>query len=155
VGYRIFLSHTARDANWANWVRQEAARISIEVYMFEHDPQPGRDLAEKVKNAIRMCDAVVVLLTPNSENAPYVQQEIGFAQGIPKLVIPLVWPGVNARSFAMLQGKEFVTFDPRQATTALKPVLDYIGRLKNQKELGQAILGIAAIVLVALGIGKK
>jgi hypothetical protein len=34
----------------------------MEVYLAEHDVQPGESLAEKVRKAIRRSDAVVVLL---------------------------------------------------------------------------------------------
>jgi hypothetical protein len=115
----------------------------------------GTYLAAKVQQAIGMSDALLVLLTPNSQGAPYVQQEIGFAQGLMKLVIPLVWPDVEARSLAMLQGREYVAFDPSQAASALPPILEYLGKLKTQKELGQTILAVAALVLAAVGLSKS
>jgi hypothetical protein len=155
VGYNVFLSHSAQDAEWAKWVHREAALVGIEVYLFEHDLRPGTYVAAKVQQAIRMCDAVTVLLTPQSEAAPYVQQEIGFAQALQKPVIPLVWPNVHPRSLAMLQGREYVVFDPSKATTALPPVLAYISKLKAQKELGQAILALTALVLAAFGLSRS
>jgi hypothetical protein len=48
-------------------------------YLAEHDAQPGRNLAKKVMDAIDASEAVVVLLSSNSVEAPYVHQEIGWA----------------------------------------------------------------------------
>ena len=156
MGYRIFVSHSAADAEWAKWVHREAGRVGIEVYLFEHDTRPGTLLSDKIQQAIRLCDALVVLLTPSSEASPYVQQEIGFAQAAQKPVIPLVWPKVSPRSLAMLQGKEYVLIDPAKAAEALPPVLQYIGKLKAKKEAGLALLALAALVFTAFGlVGKR
>jgi hypothetical protein len=77
MSYSVFLSHSGKDVQWAGWVKREAAIVGIDVYLFEHDSQPGRYIAEKVQQAIRFCDAVMVLFTRHSEVSPYVQQEIG------------------------------------------------------------------------------
>ena len=70
MNYSVFLSHSAKDFEWAAWVKKEAALVGMQVYLFEHDPKPGTYVAAKVQQAIRMCDAVVVLLTRNSEASP-------------------------------------------------------------------------------------
>ena len=156
MSYTVFLSHSIKDAAWASWVKSRANDVGIEVYLFEHDPQPGNYIAEKVQQAIRASDAVMVLLTKHSEASSYVQQEIGFAQAALKPVVPLVWPGVQGKSLAMLEGKEYVPFDPDKAGVALPPVLAYLSKLKSQKELGAAIFVLASLVLAAFALsGKK
>jgi nucleoside 2-deoxyribosyltransferase len=155
MSYSVFLSHSSQNADWAKWVCQEAELVGIDVYLFEHDPRPGTYIAEKVQQAIRGSDAVVVLLTPQSEAAPYVQQEIGFAQAAQKPVIPLVWPNVQSRSLAMLEGREYVAFNPDDAAAALPPVLEWLAKLKAKKETAQAILAIAALVFTAWGLSKR
>jgi hypothetical protein len=156
MSYNVFLSHSSKDAQWAGWVKQEAAVVGIDVYLFEHDPQPGRYIAEKVQQAIRVCDAVMVLLTQHSESSPHVQQEIGFAQAAGKTIVPPVWPDVRSKSLAMLEGREFVPFDPTKASSALPPVLAYFNTRKTQKESGQAILALVALICTAIAIaGKK
>jgi hypothetical protein len=155
MSYNIFLSHSTSDREWASWIKGQATPLGIEVYLFEHDPRPGTYIADKVQQAIRMCDAVIVLLTPHSQASPYVQQEIGFAQAAQKTVIPLVWPNVRPKSLAMLEGKEYVPFDPNQPATALVTVLTYVSKQKAQKEAGLAILALAALVLTAFGLASK
>lgn len=101
---KIFLSHSSTDAVWVKRIETNAKQVEIEVYLHEYDPQPGQLVASKLQAAIQSCDALVVLLTGNSEGSAYVQQEIGFAKGANKPVIPLVQPGIKQASFAMLQG---------------------------------------------------
>jgi hypothetical protein len=153
MSYRVFLSHSAADGPWVKWIAENAIKIGIEVYLYEHDAQPGRLIADKVKQAISASDALMVLLTSNSQFSAYVQQEVGFAEASRKLVIPLVQPGVQERSLAMLQGREYVPFDPRDPAKALASLLDYLQRLKEAKEATQAraaLVGLGALVVLAL-----
>jgi len=151
MAYNIFLSHSGADQRWVQWIADNARRIDINVYMYEHDVQPGAPIAAKVQSAIENCQALVVLLTPNSEYSPYVQQEIGFAEAKDKPVIPLVQPGVSQRCLAMLEGTEYIPFDPDNPKLALSRLLNYVGKLKQIRERDQAILmGLGAVFLLAL-----
>src|SRR5262245_50402530 len=105
------MSHSGTDAPWVEWLANHAHNIGIEHYMYKHDQQPGRYISDKVQSAIATSDAVVVFLTANSQYSANVQQEIGFAEGRSKLIIPLVQPGIDSRALAMLAGKEYIPFN--------------------------------------------
>lgn len=128
----IFLSHSSRAEQWCEWLAREARVLGIDTYLAEHDVRPGAVLAEKVKQAIRRCDAVVVLLTDNSAASPYVHQEVGFALAQEKLVIPLVQPGVRAEGLAMLQGVEYIPFDFEEPLAAKRGFAMALNRLAEQ-----------------------
>jgi hypothetical protein len=157
VSYRIFMSHSGIDAPWVHWLAGEAKKIGIEPYIYQHDPQPGREITEKIQTAIMQSNAVVVFLTANSQYSPYVQQEIGFAQGKSKLIIPLVQPGIDARVLAMLTGKEYITFDFQHSHAPLQTFLIYLSNLKNRAEEGQrmALFSFATLLILALTSGGK
>jgi hypothetical protein len=155
MSYRIFFSHSGTDKKLAQWVARSGSGLGIEVYLFEHDPQPGRELATKIQQAIQLSDALVVLLSASGHSSPYVQQEIGFAMAKGRLVIPLVWPEVQQRSLAMLAGIEYVPFDPHDPNQSLVPLWNYLQKLKNQKEGSQAILAVGALVLAAIALSGK
>jgi hypothetical protein len=108
---QIFLSHNARDRAWGEWLMREAAAQGIEPYLAEHDVQPGHTLASKIEAAIDTSAAVVVLITNNSVNSQYVQQEIGYARKAKKLIIPVVQKGIAGERLGMLQGVEYIAFD--------------------------------------------
>ena len=151
MAYNIFLSHSGADQRWVQWIADNARSIDINVYMYEHDIQPGTPIAVKVQSAIENCQALVVLLTPNSEYSPYVQQEIGFAHAKNKPIIPLVQPGVSQRCLAMLEGVEYIPFNPDNPELALSRLLNYLGKLKEVRETDQAILmGLGTLFLLAL-----
>lgn len=89
----------------------QAVAVGLQPYLAEHDPQPGRQLADKVRAAIGESVAVIVLLTPAGYDSPYVHQEIASAieQGV--LVVPLVSPEIAGSDLAMLNGVEWLPFD--------------------------------------------
>ena len=64
--YRVFMSHSGADRRWVEWLANQAHQIGIQVYLFQHDVQPGTYISEKIKQSIIAADAVVVLLTSNS-----------------------------------------------------------------------------------------
>lgn len=155
MSYNIFLSHNEADKQLVQLIYENANSIGVSVYMYEHDSQPGVTIAPKIQAAIDNTQALVVLLTDNSQFSPYVQQEIGYAEAKGKLVIPLVQPGVSQKCLAMLDGKEYIAFDPWNPEIALSQLLEYLQKLKQGRENDQAILfGIGTLVVLAL-LSKK
>lgn len=119
---RVFFSHGTQDYTWVQSIVAQVDAMGLRGYVYEHDPQPGQPIAPKIKRAITRSHIFVVFLTLNSHDAPYVQQEIGYAQGKGKLIVPFVERGVPERSLAMLKDIERITFDPlhlQEATNQL------------------------------------
>jgi hypothetical protein len=113
-------------------------------------------IAAKVQGEITGADALVVLLTVAGQASPYVQQEIGFAEASKRLIIPLVWPGVETRSLAMLQGREYINVDPKNPGLSLPILLQVLQNRKAKKESGQAILALSVLVFAAVALmGSK
>jgi len=109
---RVFFSHSSQDADWVQRVGAQATAAGVEVYLAEHDVSPGRQLSEKVTEAIESSDAVIVLLSKNSLASIYVQQEIGVAHHAGKLVIPILMGEVVGTDLGILNGREYILLDP-------------------------------------------
>jgi hypothetical protein len=156
MGYRIFLSHSTQDRAWCEWLQSAATKMAMTTYLAEHDLRPGRPLADKVRTQIVASDAVVVLLSHNSANAPYVHQEIGCAIQAGKVVIPLVQPGVSRDSLAMLNGVEYIPFDFERPEAGRDKLVQALVRLSQQQRpqaverTVQAVLTCLALVLLAI-----
>jgi TIR domain-containing protein len=108
---QIFLSHNTRDREWGEWLLRSAAAHGIRPYLAEHNVKAGGVLASKIEQAIDNSAAVVVLITDNSVNSVYVQQEIGYARKAKKLIVPVVQLGITSEQLGMLQGVEYISFD--------------------------------------------
>src|ERR1022692_2689103 len=101
---RFFLSHSMKDQAVVELLKQQIEALGVELYLAEHDPQPGRLLADKVSEAIGRSDAVVVLLTANGAAAPFVQE------------------GIDGNALAMLAGVERIEVDFTNPAEALATV---------------------------------
>jgi hypothetical protein len=98
---------------------------------------------------------VIVLLTHSGTSSAYVQQEIGYAAHARRLIIPLVWPGQQKKGLAMLDGVEWVPFDPLNPDQALIRILKYLEQLKTKKEAAQAILALGALIITAFALSRN
>lgn len=156
----IFFSHGSADREWVQRITGSIEDEDVRVYLFERDARPGHYVADKVQHAIAACDIAVVLLTRRSHASAYVQQEIGYAEGRRKLVIPLVEKGVPKRSLAMLDGREYVPFDTKAVDGCITALTEYLVKQvakRPDKTLagltGEQWMGmLAALAVVLLGL---
>ena len=148
----IFFSHGGTDYPFGELFKNQLEQMDSKVYLFEHDQQPGQDIANKVKKQIKDSDILFVLLTKQSQSAPYyVQQEIGFAEGVNKPVIPFVESGTDPRALAMLTGKEFIPFDPNNPYQSLSQAQAYVHNHDMVKLIAEGVgIGLLVGLVVAL-----
>ena len=155
MAYTVFLSHSGDDSQVAQWLASHSLSIGVGVYLFERDAQPGTIVSEKIKREIERADALVVFLTPDSQGSAYVHQEIGYAEALKKLIVPIVFPGFKKSNLAMLDGREYVAFDDQAPQSALQCLLNFLSEKKQAKENVQAALvALGGLLLVAL-LGEK
>jgi hypothetical protein len=136
MGVGIFLSHSSKDAASVVTIRDQAEAVGVEVYLFSDDLHPGDNTAQKLQEAMQQCQAVVVLLTSNSAESAYVQQEIGLAEGLGLPIIPLVESGVPPHRLAMLQGRDYIPFD----RDGVQPALTELTRVLHGLEQRPAVV---------------
>ncbi len=155
MSYSVFLSHASKDIKIAQWIVNCSRTIGVSVYLFERDPQLGDFVSDKVKKEIQKSNSMLVLLTKDSQSSAYVHQEIGFAEGVEKLVIPFVFPGFEHKNLAMLQGREYVLFDPNNSHVAMENLLEFLNNKKTSKENKDAILiALGGFLLVGLLVSE-
>jgi hypothetical protein len=123
---RVFLSHVAEDARLASSIAEHIKTAGVLVYSYEHDLQPGRSIADKIKRAIADSDALVVLLTRNSQYSAYVQHEVGCAEGMGKPILPLTTGDYDLAHMAMLVGRECIPLDPQLPDRSIMLLLQAI-----------------------------
>jgi hypothetical protein len=115
----VFLSHATVDRGHVSLVQRQIEALGVNVYLAEHDPKPGTSIAIRVEEALKRCHVVVVLITSNSVNSAYVQQEVGIARAHGKPIIPLVDKSVDPSTLGMLSEVERLELDVHQPAEAL------------------------------------
>jgi hypothetical protein len=128
---QVFLSHSSADADPVEWIAAQVQAVGLHPYLAERDIQPGRPIADKVREAIAGSATLLVLLTDSGDSSRYVQQEIGAAVQSGRRVIALVEHMVVQEPLAMLDGIEHIQFDRGDLATV-------------SASLTTALLGIAS-----------
>jgi hypothetical protein len=108
VPIKVFLSYPRADLWLAYKIQKILAEAGIFVYLAELYPEPGVTLWEKIKGMIQNSDVVIVLWTKNAKNSAFVNQELGCAEALNKLIIPLVEQGVAPKG--LLVGREYIPY---------------------------------------------
>jgi len=78
---KVFLSHTHKDSFLAKKIASALVASGLDVWNAETEILPGDNWAEKISNALKESDAMVVLLTPESLESRIIQREIEYALG--------------------------------------------------------------------------
>ncbi len=158
------------DEEVANRLRNQLEQMkTVKVYMFEHDQQPGTMIADKIEKEIKNSSIVLVLLTTNSKDANFVNQEIGCAKGANIPLIALIQSGIDKNKLGFLSGVEYIPFEPSNLDRSISYAQTYIHnhnikqlqsqiqheqlnakQLQDQIQREQLIEGILIVVIIGL-----
>lgn len=145
MGTNVFLSHAAADIALVRKVQRHARTLDVDTYLYEDDPQAGETIATKLLEAIQRSDALIVLLTKNSQHRPSVHSEVGAARSLGKPIIPVIEVGVDPLQFVFLQGLEWIELDFDELDEALLGVQE---RLKKMVALAREHATILVVLLI-------
>lgn len=109
----VFLSYDHEDHNQAELVSVQLEQKGLKVWQDTHDLRGGDLWAEEIDKAITESLAVIVLLTPDSENSPFVTYEWSFAMGKDKVVIPLLFSDKCKNIHPKLEPIQYLDFSNR------------------------------------------
>jgi nucleoside 2-deoxyribosyltransferase len=87
---RVFISHSARDADWARSFAQALKERGVTVWFDEFDVQPGESVRDALEAGLRSSDVLVALLDAESPSKPNLFFELGAAIGMGKRVVAIV-----------------------------------------------------------------
>ena len=90
-----FISHSARDADWARCFAQALKERGVTVWFDEFDVRPGESLRDALESGLRNSDVLVALLDANMPARPNLFFELGAAIGMGKRVVPIVPKGMD------------------------------------------------------------
>ncbi|MDP2168473.1 MAG: toll/interleukin-1 receptor domain-containing protein [Thermodesulfovibrionales bacterium] len=155
MAYSVFISHSTKDRGLVIALAHLLEKFGARVFVAEWYLSPGTPLDKKISEQINKSDCMVVLLTRSGIRSNWVQQEVGYAVGAGKTIIPLVEKGTGTKDLGALQGREYIEYDISEPMSALSKVSDYIKHLKLKKEQKENTLlvlgGITALLLLLSG----
>jgi nucleoside 2-deoxyribosyltransferase len=92
---KVFISHSAKDAEWARSFAEALKQRGVSVWFDEFDVQPGEALRDALEAGLRSSDVLVALLDTESSSKPNLFFELGAAISMGKRVISIVPKGID------------------------------------------------------------
>lgn len=93
---KIFISFSDLDMDKVKMIKRSIdLKQNFEPFVAADIADPAKSLSDKVREGIRKCDYFVPILTRNSIDKQWINQEIGFAFGRKKWIFPLVEKSVT------------------------------------------------------------
>ena len=80
----VFLSYASSDQKLVNHLRAYLMKAGFKVWDPLVNSFPGDNLGTQIETALEESDAMVVILSPESQQSPFVNSEIHFALGSPR-----------------------------------------------------------------------
>lgn len=99
---KVFISHSARDSDWARSFAQALKDRGVAVWFDEFDILPGESISDALEAGLRSSDVLVALLDAESSSKPNLFFELGAAIGMGKRVVTIVPKGIDP---SMLPGE--------------------------------------------------
>jgi hypothetical protein len=109
---RVFISHASKDEALALDLCERLQARKVPSFAAARDLEGGTPWQEDIRQALRSCAEVLILLTPNSIDRPWIMIEAGAAWVLGKRVTPClayVEPGALPEPLTVHQGRSLVT----------------------------------------------
>jgi hypothetical protein len=106
----VFISYARGDELAARELRANLRDMEVTGWMDKSDIATGDAISEKIRESLKRASAVIVIVSERSLKSPWVQFELGAAEGMGKPIIPiLIGPeGIEKRLPEWLQDLRYV-----------------------------------------------
>lgn len=102
--FRLFITHVATQKTVAHQLKEHLEPFYVSCFVAHDDIEPTREWEDEIEEALRSMDALAALLSSDFHASNWTDQEVGFAVGTGRLVLPLRF-GSNPYGFiAKYQG---------------------------------------------------
>ena len=96
--FRLFISHLTTAGGVAHNLKEALSAFNISCFVAHDDIEPTRHWQDEIEEALLSMDALAALLTPGFHESKWTDQEVGYAMGGGRLVLP-IRHGVDPHGF--------------------------------------------------------
>jgi TIR domain len=87
----IFISYASKDLAAAEFMHKHLIENGVTAFLASASLKPGQLWSKEILKALRDSNCVLFLASEHACSSPWVQQELGYAIGAKKKLIPIVW----------------------------------------------------------------
>jgi len=100
--YDIFLSYSNKDKSWVSEFVSSLKEAGVKTWFDVHALAPGERWDDKLQQALRESNTIVVILSENSVESPWTFFELGAAIADKKRIIPVLLGDVESKRIPLL-----------------------------------------------------
>ncbi|MBI1277936.1 MAG: TIR domain-containing protein [Anaerolineaceae bacterium] len=164
----IFISYSSKDRDFAKHVAYELRKHGADIFIDYQKLEAG-NFVKQIGNKIERCDQFIVILSPNSVESQWVQDEVAWALIRNKTIIPLILEVCSMTNLFAVASREQVDFtswrlngDINEAIEKLVRLLDLPTNITQgdivhifSSDSGKGIEGYSIDILVETPLNKK
>jgi hypothetical protein len=117
---KIFISYSRKNSDKAEELAQRLSAIQFEPWLDKHELEPGDLWFQRIESQIEQCNAVAIIMTPQSAESPWVMRELLHAIECGKTIYPL-----------SQDGEMFPLCRPYQCAYSITELIQRLKRLKQ------------------------
>ena len=87
--FRLFISHTHAHMAFASALRRALEEVGICAFVAHDRIEPTKQWEDELEAALRTCDALVAVLSPDFVDSRWCDQEVGYCMARGVLIVPL------------------------------------------------------------------
>lgn len=91
----IFVSYSSNDSDYAKKLHDHLFSEGFEVWLDRERLKPGTRFTPELERAVKECAALIVIMSPEAKDSPWVENEVLTAKNAKKLIFPVLLRGQN------------------------------------------------------------
>jgi hypothetical protein len=143
----IFISYSTSDEKAAQFIHRNLVAEGISAFLASTSLQPGQQWSPEVLQALRNSECVLFLASRAACSSPWVQQELGFAIGAKKKLIPIIWNIKPTELPGWVAGYQALDLANHSAEQVQAEVAAIAAGIKASKRVALLVAGFALAAL--------
>lgn len=137
----IFISYSRDDSDFVNSLIAGIEKRGVEVWIDRQDIPGGETWRAAIAEAIRSCDAFVIVLSPNSTVSKNVSKELSIAESHHRTIIPLLHQlcEIPPNMEYQLAEIQWIDFTTEEYAGALERLISVLGKPASATPLPAAL----------------
>lgn len=143
----IFISFSSVDEGTARFIHRNLVEQGVSAFLASATLQPGQLWSPEILEALRTSDCVLFLASKSACASPWVQQELGFAIGAKKKLIPIIWDAEPTELPGWVGGYQVLNLAGHSADDVRHEMTAIAARIKTNKQIALLVAGLTLAAL--------
>lgn len=123
--YDVFLSYSAKDRDWASEIVAALKSSGVSNWFDAHEIPAGERWQPRIEEALRESRVLILILSAESLNRPWIFFEVGAAVADSKRIVPVLAGDIDVASLPPLL-RQFQAVKETSPRAAAKRVVDAV-----------------------------